>query len=139
MLQSNIEVEELVRVREPKVVIFTFFGTLTPPTWESDCFDAYVKGHLREYLVHNWRDQRVYRLMQLLAQISFDQRVVFEKPNVPLVMAFDLSNSNWLAVVESVDNYVLWQANQGKLSPESRCLTNLCLADGYKQRQVTTV
>lgn len=139
LLHNNIEVEDLVRVKEPKVVIFTLLGTLTSPTWENDCFESYVKGHLREYLVTNWQDHRVYRLMQLLAQISFDERVILEKTNVPLVLRFDLSNSNWMVVVDSVNNFVLWQANQVKLSPESRCLANLCLVDGYRQRKVTTV
>lgn len=135
---ESIEVEHCVRVKQPKVVIFTFVGTLTPANWESHCFEVYANTQLREYLQHNWNHAQVYRLVQLIKQHSFDEHIVFENVKVPLVIPFDLCNTNWREVIDSVSAYVLWQFNQAKVTPESRCLVNLCLVDGYKQGKITT-
>src|SRR4051794_18599461 len=102
--------ENIVRVRTPKAVLFVLHGTTAPMDWEDRVIFPYVKEHLLPYLEANWNISKdILPLIDVMRRQSFDDHFVFETVEVPLIHDFNNTNSNWREALRTVNAYVMWQ------------------------------
>lgn len=131
---------QIVRVFKPKVILFTFLGTLVPLNWEDICLENYVRNNLLEFLKENWSTSTVSNLIEKLRYQSFDQHFVFENTNIPLILSYDIDYSNWMIVLHSVQQFVLWYIDNIKVLPENVfMLIKLCWVDGFQRKKIQTL
>ncbi|KAI2803901.1 Enolase-phosphatase E1 [Blomia tropicalis] len=136
---TNVQVRmsSLVRLRRPKLVLFGLHGTIAPTDWEEQCIFPYIRANLLKYLELNWNvNEEVRFLIDRLRQQSFDDHFVFETMEAPLIIGFNMTNSNWKDVLHTVHDYVLWQLNKLRSSKESICLVRLCWIQGFREQAI---
>lgn len=131
---------QIVRVFKPKVILFTFLGTLVPLNWENVCLENYVRNNLLEFLKENWSTDIVSSLIEKLRSQSLDQHFIFENTNIPLILSYGIYYSNWQIVLYSVKKYVLWHIDNVKVLPENVfMLIKLCWIDGFQRKKIQTL
>ena len=126
-----------VRLHLPKAILFAVSGTIAPQDWEESCITPYLRDNLVTFLQDNWPPStEIDYYIELLTYQSFQEHFVYDQPDCPVVVNYSLSTDNRLQVIQTVNDYVMWQLARPNSSPEALQLVRLCWVDGFKNKKL---